>query len=339
MTAALRTRSPLTRSGGGQRRNTRGAVPTWIPLALLFGGLFAGLAALQGDARRHGVATIDATRYRIQTGSRWMSPAWIQRIEDMLVETRDIRAEDVGEIRAFAARVEGLPFVAAVGAPEVQWPDGLALPVKFHEPVACVPVGGRDYLPVASDGTVLDGYSFAPHEAYGGWLPTLGPHGLLEPSESRGGTAGSAPRPGSALTADAHLRALGVADSMWSHLAAEDLRRLGRVFIDASADDAPVFDRRAGSMTPRRLPGGVVIALEDGRRVYFGRPPMPLADGELPVHRKWAHVREALHAAEKGADWALLDVRFDDPVVLSRGEVEQFARDGVLRRELNGDER
>ena len=71
----------------------------------------------------------------------------------------------------------GESFVAEVGAPEVNWPDGLTLPIRLREPVACLRVG-QDFPPVAADGTVLAGYSYTPHPAGGGFLPVLGPHGL-----------------------------------------------------------------------------------------------------------------------------------------------------------------
>lgn len=276
------------------------------------------------------MASVDATRYRLQTASRWISPAWLDQLERILVDVREISTEKPGEIRAFAAQIAALPFVAEVGGAEVQWPDGLILPIRLHEPIACVPTGGRDFLPVADDGTVLDGYAFAPHEAYGGWLPTLGPHGAFRrPIE-----------PGEVLELAAHLAGLSVADSMWKYLDAQDLRRLGRVFIDASAAEAPVFDRAPGSTTPRSLPGGVIIALEDGRRIYFGRPPEPVLDGELPISLKWRHVREALRdsaeAADAGADWALLDVRFDVPIRRTRAEVEEFVARGALERDAFG---
>lgn len=317
--------SYLGSSGALGRRS--GRVPAWVPLALLFVGLFAGLAALQGNAREFGLARVDTTRYRLQSGNQWLSPAWIEELERILIRVREIPADDPKAIRAFVEEVRALPFVAEVGAPEVQWPDGLALPIRLHEPVACIPTGTRDYLPVAADGTVLGGYAFAPHEAYGGWLPTLGPHG-----------AALDLIPGDVLTLPAHRAGLDVATSMWGHLRVDDLRRLGRILIDASTPDAPVFDRVSGSATPRRLPGGTILALEDGRRVYFGRPPKPLFDGELPIAMKWGHIRRALGDRAPGSEgepsgepWALLDARFDQPIFLSREEVEAFSLQGANR--------
>lgn len=298
----------------------RGGVPAFVPLVLLFVGLFVGFAALQRSADGHGIARVDVTRYRLQSQSQWVSPAWLDQLERILVRLRELSADDLPAIRALRAEVEALPFVAEVGTPEVQWPDGLILPLRLHEPVACIPTEGRDFLPVAANGTVLGGYAFAPHQAYGGYLPTLGPHGLV-PS----------PRPGDVLSHPAHVAALNIAESLWRHLEVGDLRRLGRVFIDASREDAPVFDREPGSATPLRLPGGAFLDLEDGRRVQFGRPPLPVMEGELPIAAKWAHLREALGASEQGAPWALLDVRFDEAVSLTRAQVEEFAQGGADR--------
>lgn len=293
-------------------------MPTLVPLALLFVGLFVGFAALQRSARDHGLATIDATRYRLQTDSRWLSPAWITQLERLLARVRELSAEDPDGIRALREELDALPFVAQTGVPEVQWPDGLIVPLRLREPVACVPTGARDFLPVAADGTVLGGYAFSPHEAYGGWLPTLGPLG-------HGGEVA----PGDVLEARDLRAGLDIAASLWEHLDVRDLRRLGPIVIDASADEAPVFDRRPGSATPETLPGGVVLSLEGGRRVYFGRPPRPVFDGELPIGLKWQHLRAALERSEAGEAWSLLDVRFDEPVLLTREQVEAFARTGT----------
>lgn len=296
------------------RPGRSGRVPTWVPLALLFAGLVLGLHLLESDARDRGLARVDVTRYDLRTDAPWMSDEWFEELEDLLLEASVVAADDEAAIASLAAQVGDLPFVAEVGEPSVRWPDGLNLPVRLHEPVACVRVGGRDFLPVASDGTVLGGYSITPHVAYGGWLPVLGPLDLLDREQGQ-------VRPGHRVTVPALLAGLDVADSMWRHLGGEDLRELGRVVIDASADDAPVLDRQPGSATPARLPGGVVIQLEQGRRVFFGRPPHPLHEGELPVNLKWGHLREALASGRAGEDWRLLDARFDRAVRLSEEEV------------------
>lgn len=291
----------------------RGAVPIWLPLALLILGLLLMVQMLQRSAADHGLARIDTTRYRLHANAQWLSPAWTQELERILGTTRDLPTDDPRAISAFVDEVRALPFVAEVGQPEVQWPDGLSLPIKLYEPVACIRIEGRDFLPVASDGTVLGGYAYAPHDAYGGWLPTLGPHDRLP----------EAPMPGDRIEDPVLVAGLSIAESMWSYLDVQDLRQLGRIVIDASRPDAPLIDRDPGSMSPARLPGGVILELEHGRRVLFGRPPVPQVDGELPVGFKWAHLRRALGdvAAGRGT-WSLLDARFDEPVLLDRAEVE-----------------
>lgn len=276
-----------------------------------------GLQLLESDARDRGLARIDVTRYALETEAPWLSDEWYERLEELLLEASEIPADDQPGIDLLAEQVAALPFIAEVGPPSVRWPDGLTIPVRLHEPVACVRVGGRDFLPVASDGTVLDGYSITPHVAYGGWLPVLGPLDLLDEEQGQ-------VRPGDQLRVPALLKGLDVADSMWRHLGGDDLRELGRVVIDASAEDAPIFDRAAGTASPQRLPGGVVIQLEQGRRVFFGRPPHPLHEGELPVNLKWGHLRGALAAGRGGEEWRLLDARFDRPVLLSEAEVRRF---------------
>ncbi|QDV07668.1 hypothetical protein Poly30_31960 [Planctomycetes bacterium Poly30] len=299
----------------------------WVPLLILFGGLIVGLNALQRDARERGVARIDVTRYRLMAQSQWLSAAWTDELERILVEVRSLPVDDPEQLAAFAQEVADLPFVAEVGAYTVQWPDGLILPMRLREPVACIRTGGRDFLPVAADGTVLGGYTYAPHEAYGGWLPTLGPHGVVEKEQGL-------LEPGDKIEVPEVLAALAVADSMWAYMGVEDLRRLGRVVIDASAQDAPVLDRAATALKPARLPGGVKIDLEEGRRIFFGRPPIPIHSGELPVGYKWAHIRNALEAMEAaGRPWALLDVRFDEPIQLTRVEVEE-----IVERSQKGSE-
>ena len=319
VTGSLCIRRSRNLRNSTQRAKRRGAVPVWVPLLLLFGGIVLGLKALQREARERGVAQIDVTRYRLMVESQWLSAAWTDELERILVEVRSLPVDDGERLAEFVAEVEALPFVAQVGQYSVQWPDGLILPLRLREPVACVRTGGRDFLPVSADGMVLGGYTYAPHEAYGGWLPTLGPHGLVE--ELQGPL-----EPGDRIEVPEVLSALSVAESMWGYLGVEDLRRLGRVVIDATAQEAPVLDRAATELKPAYLPGGVKIDLEGGRRVFFGRPPIPIHSGELPVGDKWAHIRNALEEAEVGgSQWALLDARFDDVVKLTRSDVEEIA--------------
>lgn len=319
---------PAPRIAGAATASRRGAVPAWVPLALLFLGLFFGVGALERDARSLGVARIDTLRHKLHEGTQWVSPAWRLELERVLIDSRGLLVDDRDAIQRFEDRVAALSFVAEVGDAELLWPDGLSLPLRMHEPSACVATGEGDFLPVAPEGKVLGGYAGAPHGAYGGWLPVVGP---VE--------RGAVLWPGDRLTSESDVAALAVAESMWRFLDVADLRRLGRVVIDATQETAPVFDRAPDSATPEALPGGVVLELEDGRRVVFGRPPDPTAPGELPVGLKWRHVAEAMRDAQAGDPWRLLDVRFDEAVRLSRAEVLEFVERGSITRAADGDGR
>lgn len=297
-------------SGGrrvSRRGRRRGRVPAWVPLGLALLGLASLVHRLDREVLVHDVARIDTTRYRLHAGDRWLSDAWIERLERLLVRTGELRADDREGILALAAELEALPFVAAIGEPRVVWPDGLTIPIRLHTPVACLRVGD-DFLPVAEDGTVLTGYSYAPQPAFGGYLPVIGPHGL-------GGSPFDPIQPGDVLGAPEHLDALTVAASMWRHLDRQALRRLGRVVIDASRQ-----------RDYRDLPGGVHIDLERTRRIHFGRPPGPHQPGELPAALKWLHVAEGLARWEGGEDFDALDVRWDEPESLRYDEASRPRR-------------
>ncbi|MEZ6017317.1 MAG: hypothetical protein R3F49_19545 [Planctomycetota bacterium] len=289
----------------------RGGVPGWVPLVILIAGLFLVLRSLEQDARARGVARIDVTRYALHENTRYVHPTWRADLERVLRRQAELSVDDTLGIEQLVAEVRALPFVAEVGEPNVVWPDGLSLPLRMHEPVACIRVGGRDFLPVSADGTVLSGYTSEPHSAYGAWLPALGPHGLGE--DTRGPY-----QPGDHLVERPLLDALDVARSMWFHLSPEEVRALGPIVIDASRETAP---------TQRALPGGVVIDMERARRILFGRPPRPVEPGELPVASKWEHVREGLArlyaggtGASGGGAWDVLDVRFDQLYAASKAD-------------------
>lgn len=291
----------------------RGGVPGWIPLAVLVLGLFLVLRSLEQDARARGVAEIDLTRYRLHESTRFVHPSWRAELESVLLRRAQVAVDDTLGIELLLTELRALPFVAEVGDPEVVWPDGLSVPLRMHEPVACIRVGPQDFLPVAEDGTVLSGYSVEPTSAYGAWLPALGPHGYGE--EERGPYL-----PGQRIGERALLDALDVARTMWRHLTADEIRALGPCVIDASRDRAP---------TARALPGGVVIDLERARRILFGRPVRPVEPGELPVAQKWDHVRDGLARLELGhpvhVAWDILDVRFDKLVAVTREEWQRGA--------------
>lgn len=271
----------------------RGRVPAWIPLGIVLVGIGALVAKLGSEAQARGVASIDLTRYQLHADGRWTSPAWTARLERLLLRGRGLAAGDQDAIDALVREIEALSFVREVGEPQVEWPDGLTVAVRLYQPIACLRVGD-DFLPVAPDGTLLAGYGYAPHEAFGGHLPVLGPNGLdADPSDPF--------QPGDVLGHPAHLEALAVASSLWAHLDPLSVQQLGRVVIDASRTHA--WDGK---------PGGVLIDLEGARRIHFGRAPDRDWPGELPVALKWTHVREALEGWSAGEDFAAVDVRWDE---------------------------
>jgi hypothetical protein len=290
------------------RPGRRGAVPGWLPLTILVGALFVIVRSLESDARARGVARVDVKRYALHESTRYVHPAWRSALERVLRRQSEIAVDDSDAIDDLVADLRALSFIAEVGEPEVIWPDGLSVPLRLHEPVACIRVGGRDFLPVSADGSVLSGYTLEPHAAYGAWLPALGPHGLGEAERGEY-------EPGDTLQEAALLDALDIARSLWFHLSPDEVRALGPLVIDASRERAP---------TASALPGGVVLNLEGARRILFGRAPKPSAPGELPVARKWQHVRTGLEILRDDHPqhrlWDVLDVRFDELTATTRAE-------------------
>jgi len=261
--------------------------------ALWAGKLLGSRAAAQG------VAQVDTHRYVLHADGRWVSAAWRDEFERVLARHDQLSVLERDGLEALRAELEALSFVAEVGALEVVWPDGLSVPLRLREPVACVRVHDV-YFPVDSEGVVLAGARHGPHEAFGAWLPVIGPNdGALNHV-----------RPGDVLVEARHLNALDVAVSMWNHLPARSFFDLGRVLIDASAD-----------FGPDGLPGGVRIDLEERRRFLLGRPPLAGEPGELPYATKWNNVTAGLARLRAGEDWDLFDARWDEPRPFRRSAI------------------
>ncbi len=287
--------APISGSG---RHPTRGRIPAWLPLGIVLVGILSLVAKLEGEAESRGLTRIDVTRYKLHARGEWILEAWMVELERVLAETRTVAAGDREAIEALRGRLAALPFVAEIAEAEVDWPDGLTVPLRLHQPIACLRIE-EDFLPVAADGTLLPGYSYAPHEAFGGYLPVLGPHGL-DADPARPFQAGDR------LAHPAHLDALALAESLWAHLDRDSLARLGRVVIDAESETA--FDG---------LPGGAVLDLEGARRVHFGHVPGRGGPGELPLATKWRHVAAGLERWAAGEVFDAFDVRWDEPAALS----------------------
>lgn len=280
----------------GPRARRRGIVPPWVTLLILSTALILIVRGLGASAEAHGVAEIDARRFRLHAGTRWVHPAWQEQVASVLLRVGSLSANDSAGIEWLVGELGRLSFVAEVGAPEVLWPDGLSVPLRLRQPVACVPVGDG-FLAVSEDGVLLTGFSFGPQEVEDAWLPVL----RLSGADDAGR------RPGDRLEHVAERRALAVAHSMHESLSVEVRRELGRVLIDATRAEGP-----------DGLPGGVVIDLEGRRRILFGRAPGEGIPGELPVELKWRNVLEGVEQLRLGEDWAILDARFDAPTYTYR---------------------
>ena len=292
-------------------RPSAGRLPGWVlVVVLLAGGVWlAGRIGANSGAAADPFAVIDPRFARLDGYAVFVDDRWRPALAARLASLPEISAEDPEPLEPIRATLASLPFVAEVGVGTVLWPDGYRVAVRLRKPVACLHVAraadAGGYLLVAEDGVVLPGEWKRPPWVAGGWLPVLGP--LEEPA--RGSDASL--RPGAKIGERRHLDALAVAVSMRGALAAEDFETLGAPVIDAT-------NARAASVTEP----GVVLELEEGRRVLFGRAPNSGEPGELPTEQKWASLAKAARAlrpttAER-RDWSALDVRWDVPDILWR---------------------
>jgi len=284
-----------------------GGLRLWVPALGLVAAAAWAAGGMQHRIRASGFRRVEPAYSRLDAGRTWVDPRWEDELRLRLAAHASFEVTDDAARRAIADELARLSFVDAVGEPEVIWPDGLRVPVRLRYAVACASV--RDaYLPVARDGTLLSGSWPTPPRVGPGWLPVIGPvDGSLDALE-----------PGDRLAEPVQVDALAVAVSLWEHLDADALATLGRVAIDASRG------RRTSVTEP-----GCVLLLEDGRRIWFGRPPDTVEPGSLPAEHKWHSVASALAllrrlraGAEGGFDWALVDVRWDRPELLPRLEDE-----------------
>ncbi|MEW6071630.1 MAG: hypothetical protein AB1726_03410, partial [Planctomycetota bacterium] len=287
--------TPPRRPGRAERG---GRVSLVVPVAL------AGLVSLLGlrrlDARaavEDGYGWIDPAALALGPLPPWADPRWGEELDHLLRGLPPVRTDDRAGQEELARAIESLSFVARARIEGVRWPDGLALELWLERPVACVPVG-PGFQPVAADGTLLSGRWSAPPFVGAAPLPVIGPL-----SDGRG--LFDLARPGDWLAEPEHRDALDVALSLEEHLDREERAALGRLVIDARRA------RRAAVDEP-----GVRLLLEGGRIVLFGRAPGCGEPGELPVRAKWRSLSRAL--ALPGADWAVVDVRWDRPEIVLR---------------------
>jgi hypothetical protein len=285
------------------------------PLGLVF-ALFAlpataiGLSELQDEARRQGLGIVRPDGLAFAELPAWADPRWSEEFAELCRNWPAFQAEDTVAFEDFVGAVVQLSFVERVDSYDVVWPDGIALDLELRRPVACVPSGDRFYT-VGADGIVLTGSWPEPPRCGPVWLPVIGPladgQGLFE-----------GVRPGDYLAEPEHLDALATAVSMIEHLTENELELLGCVTIDATRG-------RAASVEEP----GVLLDLEDRRRIVFGRPADTTEPGELAVGAKWAAVSSALAYLATGdpeQDWDLVDVRWDRPELRRRAATPEPAR-------------
>ena len=291
---------PCLLSRSSRSTGKAGRVPLWIPLGIVVLGMALGVARLSERVARAEYARVQTQRVQAVFDAPWADPRWRVELDGRIAAHAPFAPDDGSAVRALLADVQRLSFVGDVARPRVVWPDGVEFWVRLRKPVACVQVGVK-YLPVAEDGTLLSGAWTAPPRSGSGYLPVIGPNdGSFDGWE-----------PAMRLVEERHLDALAIARSLWERLPPSSREGLGRTLIDASR-------ARATSVAEP----GARILLEGDRTIWFGRSPESDAPGELPAAVKWQHVELALRLLDEGrpdGDWALLDVRWDDPEMRVRG--------------------
>lgn len=280
----------------------QGAVRLWVPLALLALALVWAFESLGDTVQAAEFTTIDTRRAHLDSGlAEFVDPRWSFELQELLARLPATRVEDQAGLERIRASVESLPFVAQVGTPRAIWPDGCELPVRLRRPVACVR-SGEGFLLVSEEGYILPGTWPQPPRVNERLLPVLGPHSRdLEGLE-----------PGTRLSQARHVDALSVAIFLRKSLLPLDLDTLGPMLIDASAA------REASVENP-----GVVLQLENQRRILFGRAPWNGQPGELPSELKCRSIARAAQLLRGSADvppqdWTVVDVRWDMPGIETR---------------------
>lgn len=265
----------------------------WLALALAILALALASQRLRRAAEVQGFHRIDPSRVDLGPGlaEAGLPHEWSARVANALARLGELSSLDEDLIERVRGELAALAFVAEVGPARVLWPDGVTVDVRFRVPVACVQ-SGPDFVPVARDGVILPGYWPAPPDFGLGLLPVLGPNdGSFDEALA-----------GDVLIEDRHLDALSIAVSLREHLTPLEIDRLGRCLIDAEASPFASVDEP-----------GAFLALDEGRRVLWGRVPRSAPPGELDEGTKWSHVLDALGYLEgpDASDWSFVDVRWD----------------------------
>ncbi len=293
-------RVPVGRPTRSARRG--GRVRLWVPLVLLIAGSIWALERLDEPVRAAEFTAIDLSRLRLRPPQGGFSdPRWEAEFKAVLARVAPPQAHDPESLARVAREIATLPFVLETGTPRVLWPDGLEVPLRLREPVACVRTG-QEFRLVAEDGVILPGNWPAPPLLEGRPLPVIGPNdGAFDRRPA-----------GWRLSERRHLDALSVALSMRSGLPAADAATLGPLLIDATRSAATSADEP-----------GTLLELEGQRLVLFGRAPGSGEPGELPDELKWRSLARAvaLLRADSPAgvqDWSVADLRWDTPAIRMR---------------------
>jgi len=280
----------------------RGRVRLWVPLALLVAGSLWVLGRLDEPVRAAEFTAIDLTRIALRPPQGAFSdPRWEADLSASLARVHPPDSRDPDALARVAGEVGRLPFVAEVGTPRVLWPDGLEVPIRLREPVACVRTG-QEFRVVAEDGVILPGNWPVPPLIEGRPLPVIGPNdGAFDRRPA-----------GWRLAERRHLDGLAVALSMRSGLSAADAQTLGPLLIDATRSAATSVEEP-----------GTLLELEGQRLVLFGRAPGSGEPGELPDELKWRSLSKAVallrsDGAAGVQDWSVADLRWDTPAIRMR---------------------
>jgi len=281
-----------------------GRVRFWVPFCLVAAGSIWALERLAQPVQAGAFTAIDLQRLRLRPPpGGFFDPRWEAELAAALARIPPPDARDQEALARVAHEISRLPFVAEAGVPRVIWPDGLEVPVRLREPVACVRVD-EGFRIVAEDAVILPGSWPAPPLVEGRPLPVIGPNdGAFDrrPSLTR-------------LAERRHLDALAVALSMRRGLPAADAELLGAPLIDATRSPATSVEEP-----------GTLLELEHQRLVIFGRAPGSGQPGELPDELKWRSLSKAvalLRGDEQTGpqDWSVADLRWDTPAIRMRDE-------------------
>ena len=286
-------------ASAARRARRSGRVRLWVVLLVLLGGSIWALQRLGREVEAADFTRVDMSRTRLlPPQGAFCDPRWEGELAATLARFPAPDVHDTAALARVASEVAKLPFVAETGEARVVWPDGVRVPVRLREPVACVK-SGEGFVCVSEDGVLLPGPWPEPPSSNGRVLPVIGPNdGAFD--RLLAGTRLHEPR---------HLDALSVAISMRRHLPQVDAQTLGPILIDATRARATSVEEP-----------GTLLELEGPRLVLFGRAPWSGAPGELPAELKWRSLSKAAgllrgERAEPPADWSVLDVRWDTPAL------------------------